>query len=129
MPDSQIPMLFAIAMGTDALADLVIGRLFDKKGLSMLIAIPILTIPITPLAFSSNYGGTVIGIILWGIVMGIQDTIMRASIPNMVPSTKRGSAYGVLNTAYGISWFLGSVFMGFLYEISIFYIFIFSIAI
>jgi MFS family permease len=129
VPDSQIPMLFAIAMGTDALAALVIGRLFDKKGLSMLIAIPILTIPIAPLAFSSNYGSAVIGIIIWGVVMGIQDTIMRASIANMVPSTKRGSAYGIFNTAYGISWFLGSIFMGFLYEISIFYIFIFSIVI
>ncbi len=129
VPDSQIPMLFAIAMGTDALAALVIGRLYDKKGLSVLIAIPILTIPIAPLAFSSNYGSAVIGIIMWGVVMGIQDTIMRASIANMVPSSKRGSAYGIFNTAYGISWFLGSVFMGFLYEISIFYIFIFSIVI
>ena len=32
MSDGQIPVLFAIAMGTDALVALVIGPLFDKKG-------------------------------------------------------------------------------------------------
>ena len=30
--DPQIPILFAIAMGLDALVALVIGSLFDKKG-------------------------------------------------------------------------------------------------
>jgi MFS family permease len=32
--DAQIPVFFAIAMATDALMALMIGRLFDKKGLS-----------------------------------------------------------------------------------------------
>ena len=93
-------------MGIDALVGLVAGRLFDKRGLLTLIAIPILSIPIAPLVFSMGYNGAIIGMILWGAVMGMQDTVMRAAIANMVPITKRGLAYGIFNTAYGGSWFV-----------------------
>lgn len=51
--------------------------------------------------------------------MGAQESIMRAAIAGMVPANRRGSAYGILNTGYGIFWFLGSALMGILYDISI----------
>ena len=47
-----------------------------------------------------GYSGAIIGMILWGAVMGMQDTVMRAAIANMVPIAKRGLAYGIFNTAY-----------------------------
>ncbi|MGA9153227.1 MAG: MFS transporter, partial [Candidatus Nitrosopolaris sp.] len=125
--DAQVPVLFAIAMGTDALVALIIGRLFDKKGLPTLIMIPIMSIFIVPLVFSRYYSGALVGVILWGAVMGIQDTIMRATIPNMIPAEKRGLAYGIFNTAYGTSWFVGSTLMGILYDISIPYLILFSV--
>lgn len=125
--DAQIPLLFAIAMGTDALVALAIGRLFDRKGLLTLITIPILSIPIVPVVFSTSYNGIVIGIILWGAVMGIQETIMRSVIANMIPIARRGLAYGIFNTAYGIAWFLGSIVMGIMYDFSVSYVIFFSI--
>ena len=67
------------------------------------------------------------GVIVWGAVMGIQDTVMRAAIANMIPVAKRGLAYGIFNTAYGGSWLVGNVLMGILYEISISYVILFSI--
>ncbi len=125
--DVQIPIFFAIAMGSAGLSALISGRVFDKKGLSILIIIPIVTIPITPLAFSSSYIAALISVILWGSVMGIQETVMRAAIPSMIKITKRGIAYGIFNVAYGGSWFFGSVLMGVLYDVSISYIIFFSI--
>jgi len=56
---------------------------------------------------------------LWGVGMGAQESIMRAAIAGMVPMNRRGSAYGIFNTGYGIFWFLGSALMGILYDISI----------
>jgi hypothetical protein len=53
--DAQIPVFFAIAMGADALVALIIGRLFDKKGLLTLIIIPSISIFIAPLVFSRYY--------------------------------------------------------------------------
>lgn len=63
---------------------------------------------------------------LWGAVMGIHETIMRAAIADLVPMERRGSAYGIFNTLYGLSLFLGSSVMGLLYEVSMTYILIFA---
>jgi MFS family permease len=125
--DIQIPILFAIAMATDALVAVVMGRIFDKKGFSTLVVIPLLSIPIGPLVFSMGNTGAITGMILWGAVLGIQDTIMRAVIGNMIPIAKRGLAYGIFNTVYGGSWLVGSVLMGMLYDISISNVIILSI--
>jgi MFS family permease len=127
VPDAQIPVLFAIAMGVDALVALIIGRLYDRVGLSALVAVPLLGLPIAPLAFSVSYGAVLAGVVLWGAVMGIQETIMRAAIGDMIPATQRGTAYGIFNTAYGLSWFLGSALMGLLYEAGVGYLIALSI--
>jgi len=126
--DAQIPVFFAVAMGVDALVALLVGRLFDQVGLLVLVAAPLLSIPVAPLAFSIGYGAALLGVIFWGAAMGIQETLMRAAIAVMTPVEKRSSAYGIFNTVYGLSWFMGSAAMGFLYGISIAYVIIFSLA-
>jgi len=127
VPDAQIPVFFAIAMGIDALVALIIGHLFDRIGLLAMMIVPLLSLPIAPLVFSASYGAALVGMVLWGTVMGIQETIMRAAIADMIPITKRGSAYGIFNAAYGLFWFLGSVLMGVLYDVSIGYLIAFSV--
>ena len=37
----------------------------------------------------------------------------------MVSANRRGTAYGVFNTGYGVCWFLGSVLLGVLYDTSL----------
>jgi MFS family permease len=128
LSNAQIPALYASAMGVEALTALAIGRLFDKKGILVVLLVPLLIIPITPLVFTNGGLGIVlIGIILWGGVLGIQETIMKATIANLTPTSRRGLVFGIFNAAYGISWFLGSTLMGVLYSISISYIILFSI--
>jgi MFS family permease len=125
--DAQIPVFFAVAMGVDALVALIVGPLFDRAGLRVLLAVPILSIPITPLAFSTNHVMALSGVIFWGAVMGIQESIMRAAIADLTPVEKRGSAYGIFNVVYGLSWLLGSTVMGLLYGIGVAYIISFSV--
>jgi len=125
--DVYIPLLFALAMGIDGLVALIIGRIYDRIGLICLISVPLFTLPIPLLVFSHSYLLIILGVILWGVVMGIQETIMRAAIADMTPIDVRGTAYGIFNTAYGLAWFGGTALMGVLYGISIGYIFIFTI--
>lgn len=127
VPDAQIPITYAIAMGVDALAALLAGKTYDRIGLVSLLAVPLLTLPIPFLVFSHSYSLVLIGMALWGVVMGIQETVMRAAIADLTPVEKRGFAYGVFNAAYGASWFLGSALMGLLYELSINYIILFVV--
>ncbi|MCL5019912.1 MAG: MFS transporter [Patescibacteria group bacterium] len=120
--DITIPILYAIAMGVDSVVALIIGKTYDRIGLLSLITIPLLTIPIPFLAFSSDFNLVIISVILWGAVMGIHETIMRAAIADLSPINRRGITYGIFNTLYGGAWFIGGVVMGLLYDRSIYYI-------
>jgi MFS family permease len=106
---------------------LVIGRIYDKIGLRSLIIIPLLTFPIPFFVFSYSYHLAVIGIVLWGAILGIHETTMRAAIADLTPLEHRGFAYGIFNTIYGASWLFGGTLMGVLYDMSIHYIFIFVV--
>jgi MFS family permease len=128
VPDAQIPLAYAIAMAVDAVAALVVGRTYDKVGLTSLLVIPLLTLLIPFFAFSTGYSSVLVGMVLWGIVMGAQETIMRAAVADLAPVERRGFAYGVFYTMYGAGWGLGGVVMGLLYEHSINYLIMFSVA-
>ena len=127
VPDAQIPMIYAIAMGVAALAALLAGRAFDRIGLVSLLAVPLLTLPIPFLVFTCSYKLVLTGIVLMGMVMGVHGTVMRAAVAELTPVERRGFAYGIFNAAYGTSWFLGSALIGRLYELSINYLILFVV--
>lgn len=116
---SWIPGIYAIAMGVDAVAAVILGRLFDKKGFSVLFIPLILSMFFPILAFSNSFHLVILAMILWGIGMGAQESIIRAAVATMVSPERRATAYGIFNTVFGVSWFAGSFLMGFLYEISL----------
>ncbi len=116
--DVQIPVLYAVAMAVDGVVALIIGKAYDRLGLKTILTIPLLTVIIPFCAFSLHYGLIMSGMILWGAVMGIHETIMRAAIADMIPVERRGSAYGIFNTVYGVSWLIGAALMGVLYDIA-----------
>jgi MFS family permease len=114
--EALIPTLYAVAMGVDAVVAVLVGKLYDKKGMGILLAIPALSLPIPFLGFSASQAQSFTAVILWGAVMGIHETIMRAAIADMTGIRARGRAYGLFNTLYGVAWFLGSAVVGVLYD-------------
>ena len=129
IPTVWIPVLYSVAMGVDAIAALVFGRLFDRRGLSVLMLASFISVFFAPFVFSRGIGLAVIGMVLWGVGMGSQESIMRAAVSEMVPREKRGTAFGVFNTGYGLAWFLGSALMGFLYDRRLILVIIFSMTV
>jgi MFS family permease len=127
VPDSEIPALYAIAMGVDALAAIIFGRSFDRYGISILVIAAFLSSLFAPLVFLGGLYLAIPGMILWGIGMGAQESVMRAAVADMVAADIRGTAYGAFNLGYGFFWFLGSTLMGLLYDKSIILLTIFSI--
>jgi len=117
--EQWIPIFYAIAMGVDGLAALIFGRYFDRKGIVILALAAVISALFAPLVFLGNFYFAWVGVILWGIGMGAQESIMRAAVAEMTPIERRGTAYGVFNTGFGIFWFLGSAAMGVLYDLSI----------
>jgi MFS family permease len=129
VPDNWIPIFYAVAMGVDAVAALVFGRLFDRIGLSAFIAATMLSLLFAPLVFLGGFHPALAGMALWGVGMGAQESIMRAAVASMVPRNRLGLAFGTLNTGYGLLWFAGSLVMGILYDISINWLVAFSVAV
>jgi len=126
--DEWIPLFYAIAMGVDALAALVFGRLFDRKGIPVMAFAALISSLFAPLVFLGGFYFALLGMVLWGVGMGAQESIMRAAVAEMVPSNRRGSAYGLFNTGFGVFWFLGSALMGMLYDVSLASLIAFSVA-
>jgi predicted MFS family arabinose efflux permease len=116
-------------MEVDALAAILFGHFFDRKGLSVITVAVCLSAFFAPLVFLGNFNSCLAGMIFWGVGMGAQESIMRAAVVGMVPTSKRGTACGLFNTGYGIFWFLGSALMGFLYDFWMPALIIFSVEI
>ena len=114
-----IPVLYALAMATDAIAALALGRLFDRIGLATMILATLASLLAAPFAFLGGATAAIVGMALWGVGMGAQESIMRAAIAQLAPSERRGTAYGVFNALYGVAWFAGSVLLGALYDRSV----------
>lgn len=114
-----IPIFFSISMGAAAISALICGRLYDRLGMQVLVVVSLLTPLFAPLVFLNGFYLSLLGMLLWGLGLGVQESIMRAVVADLVPVQRRGTAYGVLNIGFGISWFLGSALMGVLYDVSL----------
>lgn len=115
LPDPAIPAAFALAMGVDAAAALLMGIGYDRMGLRTTAALPALTAASTALAFAGSPAAAWAGIALWGAALGVQESVMRAAVADLCPVHVRGTAYGTFNAASAAGWFAGSVAMGLLY--------------
>lgn len=122
-----IPILYSVAMMCGAISALVFGRLLDRLGIKILIGAFFLSAFFAPFVFLGNLTFAVIGMILWGIGLGAQDSLLKAVMAGFVAINKRSTAFGIFDTGFGIFWFLGSFAMGLLYTKSIMALIIFSI--
>jgi len=102
-----------------------VGKLYDSVGLRTLLLIPVFTLPIPLFALSRDVVSIALGVGLWGLVMAVHETVMRAAIADIVPVQRRGTAYGIFNAAYDASIFVGSLVIGRLYDISLTYVTLF----
>jgi len=127
MSDESITLLYSIAMVVDAVTALLIGKAYDRLkvktenktgGLLVLMAIPFLTLLLPFLTLSNSAVLIVIGMIVFGIVMGTHETVMRSAIADITPFYKRGTGYGIFNTSYGLALLGGAALMGLFYDMN-----------
>jgi MFS family permease len=128
MPKLWIPIAYSVAMAVSGAGSLVFGKLFDRFGIRVLLPLTLVSTLFAPLAFLGGFWSAFAGAALWGLGMGVHESIMPAAVATMVPTRRRPSAYGLFTATYGIAWFLGSAAMGFLYDVSIPAVVIFSVA-
>jgi MFS family permease len=114
-----IPVTYALAMGAAALAALGSGYLYDRIGLrGLIVALPLAAV-VPLLSFSNSSVLVWVGVVIWGLAMGIHESTMRAAVADLVPPAMRGTGYGIFTAAYGLAWLAGSTMIGFLYSYSL----------
>lgn len=120
IPNIWIPIFYAFAMGAGGIGSLVIGKLFDRFGLIVLLPATVIVAAYAPLAFFGGFGLALVGALLWGIGLGAHELVMQAAVAQMVARDRLGSAYGIFGAAFGTAWFLGSAVLGAVYDFSVF---------
>jgi len=118
LSDAMIPVVFAVGMAVDAGVALITGRAYDRRGLGVLLTLPLLSIGILA-AFSTSLALVWLGAVVWGAVMGIQESTLRAAVGDLSEPGARATAYGVFNAVYGFALMAGGTALGFLYDLSI----------
>lgn len=117
---TALPLLYSGAMAVDAFAALLFGWMYDKYGIKTLMISAALAAPFSALIFLMHTRWTLfLGVALWGIGMGAQESVLKAAVTTLVPKQNRSAGFGVFQTFFGAFWFAGSWLMGVLYDWSV----------
>jgi predicted MFS family arabinose efflux permease len=123
-----IPVFYAVAMASSAIASIPLGRLFDRFGPNISLFAFLISAAAAPFVFLGTSVAALIGMVFWGIGMSAQGSLFQAMLTGVIPPQKRSTAFGLFDTGYGIAWFLGSAAMGLLYDRSIVAVALFSVS-
>lgn len=107
-----VPILYVAVQTVDVPIALISGHLFDKVGVKFLILPFILSV--LPVFFVSYGGltGIIIACITFGLVLGMQESIYRAAVCELIPLGKRGMAYGIFNAILGFGTLVSGLVFG-----------------
>jgi predicted MFS family arabinose efflux permease len=119
VPAASIAIFYSVAMAVSGSGSLLFGRMFDRHGFKVLVGVTVIAAAFAPLVFFGGFWVALAGAALWGLGMGVHESIIPAAVAPMVASDRRATAYGLFTAGYGIAWFIGSAIIGFLYDRSV----------
>jgi len=111
-----VPLLYVVAMASSGGASLLFGKLFDRYGFRVLIWLAAVNWLYAPLVWLGGFPAALLGVVIWGIGIGVHESVIPAAVAPLVAPNRRAFAFGLFTAGYGIFWFLGSVVIGFAYE-------------
>ena len=110
-----VPVVYATAMGLEAVAALATGFTYDRIGHRVLLVLPVLIALVPPLAFAGQVWPALAGVAVWGFATGIQDSTVKALVADLVPASGLATAYGAFAAFQGAAALGGGVLAGALY--------------
>jgi predicted MFS family arabinose efflux permease len=125
--DTEVALFYSVAMAAGAITNLVFGRLFDRSGLAIVAVAFLLGSAFAPFVFLGQFWLILTGMVLWGVGMGAQNSLLKAMLSSVISASKRSTGFGLFYMFFGVAWFAGSALMGFLYDKSIVALILFSV--
>ena len=115
LSDAEVPLIFALAMMVDGLSGLVVGRLYDRRGPLVLLAVPVAA-SVSVIAFTEDRLLVWVGVAVWGIVNGVLDSTVKAVVATLVDGDSRSVAFGWLAFVRGVGLLLAGGALGLAYD-------------
>ena len=115
-----VPLIYLLIQGVDAPMALFAGYAYDKFGIGVLV-MPFLLSLFPPLLtmVGAELSTLIVAAIVFGLVLGTQESIYRAAVSELTPISSRGTAYGIFNTAYGVGFLISGAVYGLLMELKL----------
>jgi len=127
--DHWLPAFLGISTGFGVLANLVLGRLYDRAAIPTIVGAVFVSALFSPFVFLGGFGVALFGMLLWGVGYAVQDTLFKALVADRLPKSRRNFAFGIFYTGYGGGWLIGSIATGLLYQLSVAAVITFSMAV
>ena len=111
-----VPLVYAAAMGAEALASLATGFAFDRVGGGVLLVLPLAVALVPVLVFTDRRGVVLAGVLVWGAATGVQDSTVKALVAELVPRGRLATAYGAFAAFQAVAALVGGGLAGWLYD-------------
>jgi MFS family permease len=113
-----IPVVLVLLNVTYSLSAYPIGGLADRFNRGVLLALGLGVLVISDLILALVHGmtGLLLGVVLWGLHMGMTQGLLAALVADTAPESLRGTAFGVFNLVSGLALLVASVVAGELWD-------------
>jgi MFS family permease len=118
LPDAYAPLVFVVMNLVYAATAYPVGKLSDRMshvkllgaGLVLLIAADLV------LALAQGLPAIALGVVLWGLHMGVTQGLLATMVAATAPAHLRGTAFGIFNLGCGVAMLIASVLAGYLWD-------------
>jgi len=114
-----IPLVYAVINVSHTVIGIPSGLLADRIGKEKVLIIGFAVFVVSAILMVVFIGNSLYAYIqaaVFGIYVGISETLQRAVIPRYISSELRGTAYGIYNVIIGTGFFASNVMFGFLWD-------------
>jgi MFS family permease len=96
------------------------GVMSDRMNRTTVLAVGILVLIAADIALAllPSIGGVALGVVLWGLHMGLTQGLLAALVADTAPAELRGTAYGFFNLLGGLAMLAASIIAGALWDIA-----------
>lgn len=120
LPIALVPAVLVVMNVVYAAAAYPAGALSDRIGRMAVLAVGIVLLILADLALAllPSIGGVALGVVLWGLHMGLTQGPLSTLVADTAPAELRGTAFGFFNLLAGLAMLAASVIAGALWDAS-----------
>ncbi len=113
-----VPLVLVVMNVAYAASAYPAGVWSDRAGrrVVLLAGVGVLVLADVVLATASNVWIVMVGVILWGLHMGLTQGLLASMVTDTAPEALRGTAFGAFNLVAGVAMLVASVLAGLLWD-------------